>query len=282
MVTMEISEGFKINQILECGQCFRFKQLDAMFYEIYALSRRLRVKQEGNRVVFDCSQEDYDQLWHSYFDMNRDYPALMERLIRKDQYLKEAVTSKSGLRVLQQEPFEMLLGFIISQNKSIPQIKVLIERLCQTYGSQRTDVYGTYYCFPTPEQLKEVTEEDFRALKVGFRAPYLLDAVRSVNEGQLDLEAIFNMERDVARDQLMTVKGIGRKVADCILLFAYGKANVFPVDVWVRRIVTESYFKGEKVSDRQILAFADDYFEGVSGLAQQYLFYHGRDKALNT
>lgn len=280
MITLEIEQGFKIKEILECGQCFRFNKLESNTYEIIALGERLRVTQDDTIIQLDCDERSYKDHWHAYFDMDRDYPLLMDQLMAKDDILKEAVVSKSGLRILQQEPFEMLMCFIISQNKSIPQIRILVERLSQSYGQVKKDQFGDYYCFPTPEELKDVTEEDFRELKVGFRAPYLLDAVAHVLDGRLDLRALYQLNKEEARIKLMAVKGIGGKVADCILLFAYGKVDVFPIDVWVRRIMTEAYFHGEKTSDRKILAFAESYFDGISGLAQQYLFYDGRDKAI--
>lgn len=282
MVHKTIEEGFKIDQILECGQCFRYTKIDEMHYELIAFGQRLRVKQDGAEVYFDCSEEEYEVIWHNYFDFDRDYPALMRLLASKDKYLKEAVTDKSGTRILNQDPFEMILCFIISQNKSIPQIKVLVQRLCETYGKSVEDRYGSFYAFPSPQSLKKVTEDEFRALKVGFRGPYLKAAVDAVNSGSLILDSLYEMDRAEARARLTAVKGIGNKVADCILLFGYGKSDVFPIDVWVRRIMTEYYFDGEKVSDKKILDFADDYYGDISGLAQQYLFFHGRDKAINS
>ncbi len=199
---------------------------------------------------------------------------------KKDEHLRKAARSKSGLRILRQEPFEMMMTFIISQNKSMDQIKVLVERLAIAYGDYIEDSYGGYYTFPTPIQLQSVTEQDYRDLKVGFRAPYLQDAVRRVIDGSLCLEAIQGMDIQQARDALMTVKGIGPKVADCILLFGYGMVDVFPVDVWIRRMMTVTYFDEEKVSDKKILAFATSYFDGYAGIAQQYLFYYGRDAGI--
>lgn len=276
-----MKNDFNIQQILECGQSFRYKKLDEGHYEIIARDKRLRIKQTGSNINFDCSHEEYELIWQGYFDFGRNYTTLKGMLIQKDAILKEAVEHKPGLRILRQAPFEMIITFILSQNKSMPQIMILVERLSSVYGEVVSDQYGEYCVFPTPEALRYVTEEDYRELKTGFRAPYLVDAVRLVLNGTIDFVVVDQADKEVAREVLMQVKGIGPKVADCILLFGFAKVDVFPVDVWIRRMMTNAYFKGEKVSDKKILTFAEGYFGGVAGIAQQYLFFHGRDKALS-
>jgi N-glycosylase/DNA lyase len=277
MIELTIEKSFNIEQILECGQCFRFEKLENQGYELIALNHRLRVKQSFDKVRFDCDESTFNNIWRPYFDMNRDYESIKDKLMALDRGLRVAVEDKQGLRVLRQDPFEMILTFILSQNKAIPQIKVLVQRLSETYGNKVEDHYGTYYCFPTVAQLSGVTEEDYRLLKVGFRAPYLVDAVRMISRGEIELTKLYEEDSNEARRTLMGIKGVGQKVADCVLLFAYGKVDVFPLDVWVRRMMIHTYFKGEIIKDEKILEFATTYFEGIGGLAQQYLFYYGRD-----
>jgi N-glycosylase/DNA lyase len=277
MVEIVVDDSFLISQILECGQSFRYKHIENNIYDIIAFEKRIRINQVGKHVYMDCSNEEYNRLWVRYFDMDRDYEQIQSVLVKIDPVLKKAITEKKGLRILRQAPFEMLLTFILSQNKAIPQIKVLVERLCETYGQMVLDHYGSYYTFPTAEVLAEVSVEAWRKLKVGFRAPYLYDAIQKVVEGVIDFAAIEEMEDNMARDKLMEINGVGQKVADCILLFAFGRVEVFPLDIWVRRMMTHAYFNDQMITDQIILEFADRYFKGLGGLAQQYLFYYGRD-----
>ncbi|MDF1616691.1 DNA-3-methyladenine glycosylase family protein [Petrocella sp. FN5] len=277
MIEVLVSDSFLISQILECGQCFRYKHIENNIYDVIAFDQRLRINQVGKHVYMDCSNEEYNRLWVRYFDMNRNYDQIQSILVKLDPVLKKAIMEKRGLRILRQAPFEMLLTFILSQNKAIPQIKILVERLCERYGQTVTDQYGSYYTFPTAEVLADVTVEEWRKLKVGFRAPYLYDAIQKVVQNTIDFAAIEEMPDSMARDKLMEISGVGQKVADCILLFAFGRIEVFPLDVWVRRMMTHAYFNDQSVSDQIVLEFADRYFKGLGGLAQQYLFYYGRD-----
>lgn len=285
MFTIKVGDDFLINQILECGQCFRYKKLDEMSYRVIAKGLVLHVKQDGQELQFDCDEEVYDDVWRDYFDMERDYVSVMDGLRKKDHYLKEAIMLCHGVRILQQDVFEMLITFILSQNKSIPQISVLVDRLAENYGEKiETDLNGLggleLYSFPSSEQMQHATEEELRALKVGFRAPYIIDAVEKVVNGSVNLKRIHHMDTVDAREMLMSIKGVGRKVADCVLLFGCGKMDVFPIDVWVRRIMQATYFKDKQVSNSEMLDFAESYFEGVSGIAQQYLFYYARTEGI--
>lgn len=272
-------EDFLLEHILECGQCFRFYQ-EGDGYTIVAKGRMLRVRQVNQELTLFCSEEEYQSIWHVYFDIGRDYSAIKRALSDKDDHLKNAVTQKHGIRLLRQEPWEMLISFILSQTKQIPQIKQLIETLSNRYGEL---IYreGTkaYYSFPTPKQLFMATEEDIRALKVGFRAPYIWEATQKVSKGEINLSALEEMSYEDAKKVLMSLKGVGQKVADCVLLFAYGKYEVFPTDVWVKRVM-EYYYFGENTKMEDIQIFAKSYFGDYAGFAQQYLFYHARDNKL--
>ncbi len=272
---MRISNNhFDIEHILECGQAFRYSKLDDYQYDVIGFGKRVRVVQKGKDIEFLCSDEDYNKLWINYFDLKSDYGQFKKLLIEKEPRLAEAIEHKQGIRILRQEPFEMLITFILSQNKSMPQIKVLVNRLSTIYGTEQEDEFGKFNQFPSPQQLAHVTEAEFRELKVGFRAPYLVDAIHKVVSKQVMLESMYNQDTQEAREALMSVKGVGRKVSDCVLLFGFHKMDVFPLDVWMKRIMNHLYSKEDKLSDTQMLSLAEKLYGKLGGLAQQYLFYH--------
>jgi N-glycosylase/DNA lyase len=274
------SEDFSIEQILECGQCFRFHKLDMNDYIIVAYNKMLRVKQMENEIQFHCDKEDYNNLWTTYFDMDRDYNNIKQILSKKDEHLERAIKEKYGIRLLKQDPWETLISFIISQNKQIPHIKKIISDLSREYGELIGENDGVgYYSFPTNKQLANVTEEELRNLKVGFRAPYLMDAINKIKEKQIVMDSIYDMDYLEAKKVLMSIKGVGNKVADCVLLFGYGKYEVFPTDVWVKRIMEYYYFEEETKIDI-IHSFAKDHYKEYAGFAQQYLFYYARDNRI--
>lgn len=277
-MNIKVDRSYDIKDIMECGQAFRYTRLEDHVYEVIAFGQRIRVKQKRNDVWMSCSELAYQQLWQTYFDLSSDYLRMQEELIKVDHRMAAYIDRKPGIRILRQEAFEMLITFILSQNKSMPQIKQLVARICETYGDVIKDNYGDYYAFPRPEQLSEVEDAEFRSLKVGFRAPYLVDAIGKVVSGEVDLEALNNMTTEDARNSLLTIKGVGRKVSDCVLLFAYHRMDVFPLDVWMKRAVSHLYYQDEKVSDQQMLTFAAEKFGNLSGIAQQYLFYGTVDR----
>lgn len=272
-------KDFLLQHILECGQCFRF-YLEEDYYIIVANGRILKVRQDGDQLTLFCSTNAYRDFWRVYLDIDRDYGEIKKILSEKDLHLKTAVAEKHGIRLLRQEPWEMLISFIISQTKQISQIKLLIEAVSYKYGDFiGSEGQRSFYSFPTPEQLKVATIEDLRALKVGFRAPYIWDATHKVANGEIDLNALVQMPYHEGRKALMSIKGVGQKVADCVLLFAYGKYEVFPTDVWVKRVM-EYYYFGKETKMADIDYFAKNYFGDYAGFAQQYLFYHARDNKI--
>lgn len=272
-------EDFSLEHIFECGQCFRFfKEKDG--YTLIAMDKILRVRQADNKLILSCTEEEYINIWKKYFDLDRKYNEIKEILAGKDPHLKKAVEEKWGIRILRQDPWEIIISFIISQNKQIPHIKKLIEALSVKYGDYiDDDELKGYYTFPKPNQLAHVTEDDLRALKVGFRAPYIFDAINKVVNKEIDLEAIYNMSFEEAKKILMSIKGVGEKVSDCILLYGYGKYESFPTDVWVKRVMNYYYFEEEEKLPN-IQKFARQYFGELAGFAQQYLFYHARDNKI--
>ena len=269
---------FDLAQTLECGQCFHFVKLDEEYYVLAAKGHVLHVSQEDDTVTFyDTEEDEYVNVWKDYFDMDRDYSAIKKKLLEKDDKLKDAIESMWGVRILNQDFFETLISFIISQNKQIPHIKKIVADISAKFGTYK----GTYggadmYTFPTLEQLANASEEDFKELKTGFRAPYIMDAIRRNMAGQFDINELKSMDYDSCIKELMTIKGVGEKVANCVSLFGLGKKEAFPVDVWIKRIMETMYFGGVDTPKDKIAAFAKEQFGELGGFAQQYLFYYGK------
>ena len=269
---------FDLAQTLECGQCFHFVKLDENDYVLTAKGRLLHVSQQADTVTFyDTEEDEYVNVWKNYFDMGRDYSAVKKKLLENDNKLKDAIESMWGVRILNQDFFETLISFIISQNKQIPHIKKIVADISAKFGTYK----GTYggadmYTFPTLEQLTNASEEDFKELKTGFRAPYIMDAIRRNMAGQFNEKELKNMDYDSCIKELMTIKGVGEKVANCVSLFGLGKKEAFPVDVWIKRIMETMYFDGEDTPKDKIAAFAKEQFGDLGGFAQQYLFYYGK------
>lgn len=280
-IDIEVNESdFSLEQTLECGQCFRFYKIGNNEYVVIAQNTYIRVEQRGNILKLFCTQEEYERIWKIFFDLDRDYGKIKELLKEKDPFLKEAIMQKHGVHILKQEPFEMLLSFILSQNKQIPHIKKLIEGISSKYGNYLGECEGiSCYSFPTLKQLKAVTEEEFRQLKTGFRAPYLVDAIKQIDQGIILLDSLYGVSYLEAKQCLMGVRGVGEKIADCVLLYAYGRYEVFPTDVWVKRVVEHYYFDEPQKMDK-IQEFAKYYFGDYAGFAQQYLFYYARDNKI--
>ena len=269
---------FDLAQTLECGQCFHFVKLDEEDYVLTAKGYVLHVSQEADTVTFyDTDKDEYVNVWKDYFDMDRDYSAIKKKLLEKDDKLKDAIESMWGVRILNQDFFETLISFIISQNKQIPHIKKIVADISAKFGTYKGTYGGTdMYTFPTLEQLVNASEEDFKELKTGFRAPYIMDAIRRNMAGQFDINELKSMDYDSCIKELMTIKGVGEKVANCVSLFGLGKKEAFPVDVWIKRIMETMYFDGVDTPKDKIAAFAKEQFGELGGFAQQYLFYYGK------
>ncbi|MBM6829838.1 DNA-3-methyladenine glycosylase 2 family protein [Anaerotignum lactatifermentans] len=267
--------GFSLAQTIESGQCFRWKKWEEGRYTVLSGARQVTLAQAGDSILFlDEVSEGEAAYWRNYFDWDRDYEQIKKELSAKDQVMAMTIPAGSGIHILRQEFFETLMGFIISQNNHIPRIKGIMERICQSCGEE---IGAGVYSFPTPEQLATVTEEEFRWLGAGFRARYLVDAVGKVVSGQIREEDLRQMETAEAKAALMTICGVGEKVADCVLLFGLGRWEVFPTDVWIRRMMEQLYFRGKEASLKEIQKKAEKKFGAYRGLAQQYLFYYGRE-----
>ena len=253
-----ICADFNLDETLDCGQAFRWTVTETDFdrtYEGYFIDRYLKISSQGNKFIFhDTTAEEFENIWVEYFDLNTDYSSIKKRL-SEDETLKKACDFAGGIRLLKQDFWECLCSFIISQNNNIPRIKGIISRLCEHYGH-----------FPTPFELSAETPESLDFLKAGFRAKYLIDAAQKVSMGEVSAEMLNVLSLEDARKLLMTIKGVGPKVAECVLLFGMYRTQAFPVDVWIKRVM-ENYYPDD----------LPECTKGVEGIAQQYLFHYIRN-----
>lgn len=278
IVTVDGVNDFTLSQILECGQCFHFDKLDEEVYEVVAFGRAVKMEQTDKVLrIYGSSMEDYEGIWKLYLDMDNDYGLIKQSVIKADGALKTAVDEKSGIRILNQNFFETLISFIVSQNKSIPQIKQCVKNISHRFGDEVIGYNGeAFYVFPDVQRLHDATEEELRECKVGFRAPYIKNATEAVYSGAVTKEKLDELDIAQARELLMTIKGVGEKVANCVLLFGLGRREAFPVDVWMKRIMEQMYFDGKDTKKQDIEAFAVNKFGDLGGYAQQYLFDYAR------
>lgn len=258
---------FDLDLIFDCGQCFRFEKHGGI-YEGVALGRRLKISQEGEKVtLYDCKRREFEDIWTKYLSLDVDYESICSFYQNMgDEVLCRASSCASGIRLLRQDRWETLCSFIISQNNNIPRIKKIIERLCQTYGRPFEVLGNTYYDFPSAKTLASLSQEEIFALGTGFRAKYICDCAQKVASGEIDLSLIDSMNLKQSTEYLCRIKGVGPKVASCALLFAFDKRDAFPVDVWVKKILSKYYPAG-----LDIKALGEN-----AGIAQQYLFYYER------
>lgn len=261
------SPDFDIKSTLECGQVFRYKVRD-FGYTVYSLEHKADIYCQNDGTKIFTKDKKY---FINYFDFLKDY-AKIKTSLSVYPYLKSAIEYGEGIRILRSDPLEMIIEFIISQNNNIPRIKTIIEKICESYGKNM----GDYFAFPTLEQLKNIPLEFFSNIKCGYRDKYLFDTIAVLDEEFV--ESIKNLDTESARQKLMTLKGVGRKVADCILLFGYHKTDVFPTDTWIvkvyNKINSTNSTDAKKISKEFVSQFGD-----LSGYAQQYLFYQMRENS---
>lgn len=273
------ADSFNITHTFTCGQCFRWvKEQDGSFTGI-AHGRAVNIADcDGGFVINNTTQEDFNRIWRNYLDLDTNYTEIKNGFLH-DEYLKKAISFGGGIHILNQDIFECLISFIISTQNQIPRIMKIVSALSQMFGGKISCNGKTYYTFPTLKQLQNVKESDLAELKAGYRAEYIVDAINKILYGDVDLYSIEKYDIDKARAELMKIKGVGPKVADCVLLFSAKKSNAFPIDVWVKRTMKNLYL-GDKATNRQILEFAQTHFGKFAGMAQQYLFYYSRENSL--
>lgn len=275
-------KSFELKDIFECGQCFRWnKQEDGSYTGVFRRNV-LNVKSKNNQIIISgICQEDIEKVCMDYFDLNRNYEEIKSKLSKVDNYMQESIKYGAGIRILNQDLWEMIISFIISANNNIPRIKKIIEKMSKEYGTEIEFRNQTYYTFPTTEQLSRANIQDLRKLGLGFRDKYIYETTKIIKERKIDLVELQEKDTTSARKELLTLAGVGPKVADCILLFSTLKRfDVFPIDVWVRRVINDLYIHNEveeKVSKKEIKKLAKEKFGDLEGIAQQYLFYWKRE-----
>lgn len=281
--------NFSIAQISASGQCFRMTEQENGWFQVIAHGKRLRLKQEpsavhtsnpsavsdhinnnnnnnisnNSKILMDCSENDFETIWKHYFDLDTDYSCFLEHVDPADTYLRSAISYGSGIRILRQDLWEMIISFIISQQNNIRRIRKCIETICSHYGT-KSDCTDAFYLFPTPDQLATATEEELRALGLGYRSRYLVKTAQAIASGEISLEALRQMDYASARAKLLELCGVGVKVADCICLFGLHHLEAFPVDTHIRQVLTNHYPDG----------FPFESYAGYQGVLQQYIFYY--------
>ncbi len=280
---MEKMNAFELEHIFECGQCFRWnRQQDGSYIGVFR-NNVLNVKIDGNFIIFQgMCENDIEETVIDYFDLKRDYENIKKSLSQIDEPLKISIEYGSGIRLLNQDLWETIISFIISANNNIPRIKGIIERLSKQYGKPIKWNGNTYYTFPTTEELSKASVEDLKKLGLGFRDKRVYETTKMILNNDVDLNKLSKESKtEVIRDTLLILPGVGPKVADCIMLFSTLKClDVFPVDVWVRRVMNELYFKlpdENKLKRAQIEKLASEKYGNLAGIAQQYLFYWKRE-----
>ncbi len=273
-------ENFRISQIFDCGQCFRFDPVPSDRHECeiegVAFGKYIRLGQDSpNEVIlYNADTQDFEKIWKRYLALDTDYSLLRRDIAErfdaasggKDTVMPAAMAYGDGIRLLRQDPWEAVCSFIVSQNNNIPRIKKIIAAMSEKYGEPIEAGGNVYYSFPTAKALYDAGEEAIFALRTGFRAKYIHDAARRAASGELDYEAVTKASPAEAERLLCEIKGVGPKVAACAMLFGFDKTEAFPIDVWIKRVLAKYYPDGLDISA----------LGPYAGLAQQYLFYYER------
>ena len=275
-------DSFKLKDIFECGQCFRWEK-DGESYVGIIKEGVLRVSQKGKDITFEGNLDgDFKEIIYRYFDLNTDYREYKNKLSKVDKYMRESICYGEGIRILRQDLWETIISFIISANNNIPRIKKIINSISKKYGRKVEFEGKEYYLFPSIDELSKATVEELRALGTGFRDIRIYNTTKMVKSKQVDLDYILSLDdSEKIREELLKLDGVGPKVADCIMLFALKREDVFPIDVWVRRVMNDLYIHNEveeKVNKKEINKLAKEKFGNLSAIAQQYLFYWKREE----
>jgi len=267
---------FDIEQTLESGQCFRWEKIDEKQYIGCAYNKVIKIGQINRDIYIDnSSEQDMNNIWLKYFDLNRDY-GKMQKILSQDKILEKSIAYANGIHILQQQPFETLITYIISANNNIPRIKGIVKKMCKDIGREIEFKNKLYYTFPTAKKLALAPKEHIDEYKAGFRGPYISKTAKMIYENNYDFTKLYNMSYNDAKANLKQFVGVGDKVADCVLLFTGIKTESFPVDVWVKRVMEKLYFKKE-TSLVEINKYGISKFNKYAGFANTYLFYYIRN-----
>lgn len=262
-VIVKTPGDMSLRDTLCCGQSFRWREQEDGSFKGTAFGKTVTVSTQGCDLIIDgADAQDFEKIWKDYFDLEFDYIALKEDLSKKHPILCEAAKFAPGIHILRQEPFEALISFIISQNNNIKRIEGIVERLCESFGEK---LPSGDFSFPTAEKLAKLSEDDLKPLRAGFRNRYILDAAKKVYSGQVSIEELRTLPFEDAKKKLMTIVGVGSKVADCVLLYGLHRTEAFPMDVWMKRAMSTLFPDTEP-----------SFFGEYAGIAQQYIFHYSR------
>ena len=267
---IRIEDDLDLKKIAESGQCFRWTGICPGTYQIIAIDKRLRIRELGDNLFdMDCSEEEYTSFWFNYLDLGESYDTIRRKITReKNEFLYRAAEYEKGIRILNQDPWEMLITFIISQNKNIPAIKRSVEKLAEMCGMEINNGPGDkYFAFPTPDALAELHEEQLKECGLGYRCRFVKEAAEAIADGRFDLFSLKETDEETAVLTLSGLTGVGKKVASCVSLFGLHHLDSFPIDVWVKRILEEQYPKG----------YPFEEYSPYNGMYQQYMFAYYRN-----
>lgn len=273
----KILDNFDPHKIADSGQAFRIHSIDDTHVELVAKGRYLQIADLGeDEFAFSCDEAEFNDIWIPFFDLDTDYKKIIRSIDKGDTYLRDAAVYGKGIRILRQDIFEMVISYIISQRRSIPSITTCVDRLSEKYGKKiKTPKLSspfikpskdTYYAFPTPDELRDATAEEINSIGAGYRTPYILSAIDDFASGKLDPDALSALSDDELYTVLTSMFGVGIKVANCIMLFAFHRCGRFPVDVWMQRI-QDKYYCG---------SFDCSKYPGTAGIMQQFMFFYER------
>ena len=256
-----------LGRIAESGQCFRMTRQEGGAFSVPAMDRHVMVHEVNDSTyAFDCSEDEFRQFWHPYFDLDTNYGLLQQSVPRDDAFLQAALQHSHGMRILRQHPWEMLISFILSQRKSIPAIRGCVDKLCARFGQPIGD--SGIYSFPSPEALALADEGELNNCGLGYRTRYIKGTARMVAEGEIDLAHLGTLPDGKLQESLCLFPGVGVKVAQCVMLFGYARRSAFPRDVWIQRVEQAEY--GGR--------FPEENYPLTAGILQQYMFFFGKSK----
>ena len=281
-LNLETQEQLDIDKTLSSGQSFRWTKnedgswlgsIEGNRYKLNQLSK----DGNGSVIEYDTSSVDNNESKiKKFFDLDRRYSDIFDSF-RDDPFLSRAMKAHAGLRVLTQDPWETIISFILSTASNIPRIKGNIERLCASYGTKRIDMFGKYNEFPTAKKLAAASEDDFKKLGFGYRAPYVLNSSIIIAEDNEFISSIRQMSYEDGKKKLCELPGVGEKVADCVLLFSFGFGESFPVDTWILKVLKKYYEADEAISAKKASEFGRQRFGKYAGVVQQFMFEYGRE-----
>ncbi|MBO6303521.1 MAG: DNA-3-methyladenine glycosylase 2 family protein [Selenomonadaceae bacterium] len=263
------ADDFDLEKIAKSGQCFRWEKIGEGYRIIY-LDKSLIIYERENNFELLTDEEEFNAVWKNYFDLGTNYSEIRKKIDESDEFLKQAASEQKGIRILRQDPFEMLISFIISQNRNIPAIEKSIYLLSKYCGEEKKDARGEiFYAFPKAENIASASDDILAECKLGYRVPYVKRAAKSFLNGEIDFEKLKNISADDSIKELQKIYGVGLKVASCIALFGLHNLNAFPIDVWMKRILAEFYSGG----------YPYEKYSPYNGVYQQYMFAYYRKSA---